>query len=60
LLGTAGLLVGVGTGMARGCTSGHGVCGLGQLSLRSLVATLTFLSVAIFTTFVVRHIFGVM
>jgi uncharacterized membrane protein YedE/YeeE len=60
LLGSAGLLVGVGTGMARGCTSGHGVCGLGQLSPRSLVATLTFLSVAILTTYVVRHIFGVM
>lgn len=60
LLGLAGLLVGVGTSVARGCTSGHGVCGLGQLSLRSLVATLTFLSVAILTTYVVRHIFGVL
>lgn len=60
LLAFAGLLVGVGTGMARGCTSGHGVCGLGRLSLRSLVATLTFLSVAMLTTYVVRHVFGVM
>lgn len=59
LLALAGVLVGVGTGMARGCTSGHGVCGLGRLSLRSLVATLIFLSVAIVTTYVVRHIFGV-
>ena len=59
LLAMAGVLVGVGTGMARGCTSGHGVCGLGQLSPRSLVATLTFLSVAIVTTYVVRHVFGV-
>jgi uncharacterized membrane protein YedE/YeeE len=59
LLALAGVLVGVGTGMARGCTSGHGVCGLGQLSPRSLVATLTFLSVAIVTTYVVRHVFGV-
>lgn len=59
LLAFAGVLVGVGTGMARGCTSGHGVCGLGQLSPRSLVATLTFLSVAIVTTYVVRHVFGV-
>lgn len=58
LLGVAGFLVGMGTGIAKGCTSGHGVCGLGRLSLRSLVATLTFLSVAIVTTFVVRHIFG--
>jgi uncharacterized membrane protein YedE/YeeE len=59
LLAVAGLLVGVGTGLARGCTSGHGVCGLGRLSLRSLVATLTFLSVAMLTTYVVRHVFGV-
>jgi uncharacterized membrane protein YedE/YeeE len=59
LLAVAGVIVGFGTALARGCTSGHGVCGLGRLSLRSLVATLTFLSVAIVTTFVVRHIFGV-
>src|ERR1017187_7663709 len=59
LLALAGILVGYGTELARGCTSGHGVCGLGRLSLRSLVATLTFLSVGLLTTFVVRHIFGV-
>jgi uncharacterized membrane protein YedE/YeeE len=59
LLALAGLLVGFGTALARGCTSGHGVCGLGRLSLRSLVATLTFLSFGLLTTFVVRHIFGV-
>ena len=59
LLVLAGVIVGFGTALARGCTSGHGVCGLGRLSLRSLVATLTFLSVAIVTTFIVRHIFGV-
>ena len=59
LLALAGVLVGFGTALARGCTSGHGVCGLGRLSLRSLVATLTFLSVGLLTTFVVRHIFGV-
>ncbi len=58
LLAPAGFLVGIGTGIAKGCTSGHGVCGLGRLSLRSLVATLTFLSVAILTTFIVRHVFG--
>lgn len=51
----AGLLVGFGTRMGNGCTSGHGVCGLGRLSLRSLVAVLTFLATAISTTFVVRH-----
>ncbi len=59
LLALTGVLVGFGTGLARGCTSGHGVCGLGRLSLRSLVATLTFLSVGLLTTFIVRHIFGV-
>jgi uncharacterized membrane protein YedE/YeeE len=60
LLVVAGVIVGFGTALAKGCTSGHGVCGLGRLSLRSLVATITFLSVAIVTTFVVRHIFGVL
>ncbi|MGZ8257353.1 MAG: YeeE/YedE family protein [Gallionella sp.] len=59
LLAVAGVLVGIGTGLARGCTSGHGVCGLGRLSLRSLVATLIFLSAAILTTYLVRHVFGV-
>lgn len=59
LLIVAGFLVGYGTSLGNGCTSGHGVCGLGRLSLRSLVATVTFLAVAIVTTFVVRHVFGV-
>ena len=60
LLALGGLLVGFGTGLARGCTSGHGVCGLGQLSLRSLVATLTFLSTGLIATFIVRHLLGVL
>jgi uncharacterized membrane protein YedE/YeeE len=51
----AGVLVGFGTRMGNGCTSGHGVCGLGRLSLRSLVAVITFMTTAIVTTFVVRH-----
>lgn len=51
----AGLLVGFGTSMGNGCTSGHGVCGLGRLSLRSLVAVVTFMATAIATTFLVRH-----
>lgn len=51
-----GLLVGLGTGLAHGCTSGHGVCGLARLSPRSLVATVIFLLVAIATTYGVRHI----
>lgn len=51
-----GFLVGFGTRMGSGCTSGHGVCGLGRLSLRSLVAVLTFLITGILTVFVVRHV----
>ncbi|MBE9224366.1 YeeE/YedE family protein [Phormidium sp. LEGE 05292] len=51
-----GLLVGFGTRMGSGCTSGHGVCGLGRLSIRSLVAVLTFLTTAIVTVFIVRHV----
>lgn len=58
LLIVSGLLVGFGSSLGKGCTSGHGVCGLGRLSLRSLVATLVFLSVAILTTTIVRHVFG--
>jgi uncharacterized protein len=50
-----GFLVGFGTRMGNGCTSGHGVCGLGRLSVRSLVAVCTFLATAIITVFVVRH-----
>ncbi len=55
LLVLAGLLVGVGTRYGAGCTSGHGVCGLSRLSLRSLVATVTFMAVGFATVFVVRH-----
>ncbi len=54
----AGLLVGFGTRMGSGCTSGHGVCGLGRLSARSLVSVLVFLSTGMATTFVVRHVIG--
>lgn len=56
LLVVAGLLVGVGARLGSGCTSGHGVCGLARLSVRSLVATLTFMGVAVLTVFVVRHL----
>lgn len=59
LLALAGLLVGYGTSLGSGCTSGHGVCGLARLSLRSLVATLLFLFVAILTTGIVRHALGI-
>jgi uncharacterized membrane protein YedE/YeeE len=51
----AGLLVGVGTRFAGGCTSGHGVCGLSRLSPRSLVATLAFMAAGFVTVFVVRY-----
>ncbi len=52
----AGLLVGFGTRMGNGCTSGHGVCGLGRLSLRSLVAVLVFMAVAMLTVAMTRHL----
>jgi len=52
----AGLLVGFGTRYGSGCTSGHGVCGLSRLSLRSLVATFTFMAAGFVTTYVVRHL----
>ncbi len=58
LLVLAGLLTGYGTAQANGCTSGHGVCGLARLSLRSLAATATFLGVAVLTTYLVRHLLG--
>jgi hypothetical protein len=54
----AGLLVGLGTRYAGGCTSGHGVCGLSRLSPRSLVATLAFMAAGFATVYVVRHVIG--
>lgn len=58
LLIAGGLLVGYGTRLGSGCTSGHGVCGLARLSPRSLVATGLFLAAAIATVFVTRHVIG--
>ena len=55
----AGLLVGVGTRLGSGCTSGHGVCGLARRSPRSLAATATFMLFGALTVYVVRHIIGV-
>jgi len=52
----AGLAVGVGTVLGSGCTSGHGVCGLGRLSVRSLVAVLTFMATAALTVAILRHL----
>nr|WP_010131363.1 YeeE/YedE family protein [Microbulbifer agarilyticus] len=54
----AGLLVGIGTRYAAGCTSGHGVCGLSRLSPRSLAATMTFMFGGFATVYVVRHLLG--
>lgn len=58
MLVAAGLLVGVGTRYAAGCTSGHGVCGLSRLSPRSLAATMTFMAGGFATVYVVRHLLG--
>lgn len=58
LVVVAGFIVGYGTQMANGCTSGHGVCGLGRLSPRSLVATVSFMLAGALTVFVVRHVLG--
>ena len=58
LLVVAGLIVGFGTRLGSGCTSGHGVCGLARLSPRSLVSTLTFMAIAALTVFAVRLVSG--
>ena len=52
----AGLLVGFGTRWGAGCTSGHGICGLSRLSIRSLVATASFVCTGFITVFVIRHL----
>ena len=57
-LAIAGLLVGFGAAKGSGCTSGHGVCGISRLSVRSLVATATFMASAFITVFALRHIIG--
>lgn len=58
LLVAAGLLVGFGTRLANGCTSGHGVCGISRVSRRSLAATAIFMGTAVATVFVMRHVIG--
>ena len=58
LLIIGGLLVGFGTKLGSGCTSGHGICGLAQLSPRSLVATIVFMFSGAITVFIIRHIVG--
>lgn len=58
LLIAAGLLVGFGTRLGSGCTSGHGVCGISRLSMRSIIATVTFMAFGFLTVFVMRHMIG--
>ena len=58
MLIAGGLITGFGARLGGGCTSGHGVCGLGRLSARSLVATLVFMAATFVTVFVIRHIIG--
>jgi len=58
LVAASGLLVGFGTRLGNGCTSGHGVCGIARLSGRSIAATLVFMLVAGVTSFVLRHVLG--
>ena len=56
----AGLLVGFGTRLGNGCTSGHGICGLARLSKRSLLAVLVFMGSGILTVYVLRHLLAVL
>lgn len=53
-----GLLVGLGTAWGSGCTSGHGICGMGRLSIRSATSVVIFMVVAAITVFVMRHVLG--
>jgi uncharacterized protein len=57
IIALAGLLVGFGSRMGSGCTSGHGICGVGRLSKRSIVATLCFMLTAFATVYLTRHVF---
>ena len=58
IIGLAGLLVGYGTVMGSGCTSGHGVCGISRFSVRSLLATVTFMAFGFMTVQIVRYLLG--
>ncbi len=59
LVALAGFLVGYGTSQANGCTSGHGVCGISRFSMRSILATLTFIFFGALTVFIIRHLMGI-
>ena len=54
----AGLLVGYGTSLGKGCTSGHGICGISRFSVRSIVATVTFMLTGAVTVYVTHHLLG--
>lgn len=54
----AGLLVGFGTRLGNGCTSGHGVCGISRFSVRSILATVTFMATGVLTVFIINHLLG--
>lgn len=58
MIAIGGVIVGFGASLGSGCTSGHGVCGLSRLSVRSLVAVPTFMVTAVITVFVIRHVLG--
>lgn len=57
-IAVGGILVGIGVTFGGGCTSGHGICGMARLSVRSIVATVTFMVATFATVFVVRHVLG--
>jgi len=58
IISVAGLLVGFGTRLGGGCTSGHGICGIGRLSTRSIVATIVFMTTAVITVAITHHVLG--
>ncbi|MBN8988686.1 MAG: YeeE/YedE family protein [Rhizobiales bacterium] len=58
VIAVAGLLVGFGTRLGSGCTSGHGICGIGRLSMRSIAATVVFMVTAVATVAITRHVVG--
>lgn len=58
MIAVGGIIVGFGASLGSGCTSGHGVCGLSRLSIRSLVAVPTFMTTGAITVFLIRHVFG--
>lgn len=59
LLLLAGVLVGIGTKLSGGCTSGHGICGIARMSTRSFAATITFFIFGLLTVYLIRHVWGI-